>query len=74
MTLEIRVPVESGDVELFGGDPYRSARSWHDEAVRLQGEIHRLAHLVIVHGSDPATMFGRWAEDASCCPRTGKGG
>lgn len=33
-------------------------------------EVHRLAHLVVVHGSDPATMFGRWAEDESCCMRS----
>lgn len=42
MTLTISVPVESGDVELFGEDPYRSARSWHDEAVRLQTIIERV--------------------------------
>jgi hypothetical protein len=39
----------------------------------LRNEIHRLAHLVIVHGSDPQTMLGRWADDSTCCPRSRAG-
>jgi len=36
VTVEIRVPVRSGDTELFGGDPYRSARAWLTESQRLR--------------------------------------
>ena len=36
------VPIEPGDVELYGGDPYHSARSWHDEAMRLQRDTEIL--------------------------------
>ncbi len=47
MTLEIRVPVESGDVELFGGDPYRSARSWHTEAMRLREVLQKITDGIV---------------------------